>query len=399
MCGRCISFSVIISLLQSPAPPSSTSSSGLPYHSPEYRSPQPGTPNTSQASAAAGSSSSSSSSSRLKPQDTSSSLPSASTASSSSSQKNVDLSSPKNSELPKAPSISCLREALMATTSITPSGQPYPLYSSPRMRGGAVGGDQPSPLTPSSHHPVPQDSTSLLSPQSRKNAPVRQDSQLSSSSAHSVPDQEHQLPPYPMQNSLTHHHHHHHQQQLLGQASLPPSGHSDSSAGQQASRGHHASNNLNSIPREESGQIGNKKLGKDTDVLSGVKSDMADTSPQLPEGSGGGQQSSSTSSSPLANPASRGGGGTIAADGGDSALDSPCVVGSPRSSATLNSASSGSAGSNRQNPAPARPDLLGFPVRSSSLRGENQPSPLTEDTKNVSCCFFCVCVCVRCRFF
>lgn len=81
----------------------------------------------------------------------------------------MDLLSPRNSELPKSSSISSLRDALLATTSIASSSQQHASYSSPRMAE-----HQLSPVTPES-------GPAMISPQVSVTGPTRQDSQLSAS--------------------------------------------------------------------------------------------------------------------------------------------------------------------------------------------------------------------------
>ena len=236
------------------------------------------------------------------------------------------------------------------------------------MMGGSGGGGehQPSPLTPSSHHPMTPESGSLVSPPQpgSKKAALRQDSQLSSSSGHNMMDQEQS---YSRQNSLAH------QQQGKPQPQA-----TDGSSSQEAGLGRTNASMNSALPRTDGGDPGRtSKDNLQVEGLLGIKNDqLVNTmvpSPRL----GGVQQSSSTSSSPLANSA-RGGG-----------LDGEGVLGSPHVESPRNATMNANVVSDmhdRQSPAPApaRPDLLGFPVRSPSFRGENQPSPLTEDTKNVS---------------
>ena len=247
------------------------------------------------------------------------------------------------------------------------------------MMGG--GEHQPSPLTPSSHHPpMTPESGSLLSPQSGgvKKSVSRQDSQLSSSSGHNLMEQE-QLSPFSRQNSLVHH-----QKQVQCQ---PPGGIDGSSGSLEGSGSHFgpsSNSTSNSVPmKEREDLVGMSGNLQKADVAQGMKNDQMTVMAASPNLMGSGtQQSSSASSSPLAN-------STRSLGGGGGGLDNDLVSGSPRmdsphNSVTLNATTAGTVGSERQSPAPARPDLLGFSIRSPSIRGEKQPSPLTEDTKNLS---------------
>lgn len=147
---------------------------GPPYQGPDYPPGGPSTPNNSRPPH------SSSANSKLKDQDK---------ASKETSQKQVDVLSPRNSELRKAGSISSLRDALLATTGSSTPSQQYSSYSSPRMAD-----HQASPVTPSTNLPMTPESSSVISPRIRVAAATRQDSQL-------LCPQEGNHTPYSRQNS------------------------------------------------------------------------------------------------------------------------------------------------------------------------------------------------------
>lgn len=284
------------------------------------------------------------------------------------SQKHqVDLSSPRNSELPKAQSISSLRDALLATTSITSPSQSYASYSSSRVRVGGGVDQQTPPITPSGHLPMTPEPGSLISPHQMKKSLLRQESLLSSASGQSLMDQELSAQSYSRQNSLMQ------QQQQHG-----------GSSGREG--GHHApaTSNPAALPLGGGGGGGSGGDGRKTsepmqveNILS-IRNDQA-INPNHPIASAplmrGIQQSPSTSSSPLAN-SMRGGG------------DGEGVLGSPHMASPLSGSLNPSVMAemqDRRSPVPGRPELLHFPVRSPSFRGESQLSPLTEDSKKVSC--------------
>lgn len=179
------------SLQSSPAPATSGSGGGAwaaapPYQSPDYPSGGPSTPNNSRVPPQ-----SSSNSSKLAVQDKG--AKSSSSSQPLSQKQQMELLSPHNSELPKASSISSLRDALMATTSTASSSQQYSSYSSPRM-----GEHQASPMTPSTNLPVTPESGLVVSPQVSMTGAARQDSQLSSSGQSMDQDSSQ---PYSRQNS------------------------------------------------------------------------------------------------------------------------------------------------------------------------------------------------------
>lgn len=284
---------------------------GPPYQgpSPDYPAGGPSTPNNSK------SHTSSSSNSKLKEQDKA-------PKETSLSQKQVEILSPRNSELRKTGSISSLRDALLATTASSAPIQQYTSYSSPRM-----GDHQASPATPSTNLPMTPESSSVISPQISVTAATRQDSQLLCPGA----SQDGNRTPYSRQNSAV-------------------------------SR---AKEDRSQPPTEEDG--GNRVPFQVENIL-GIKSDH----------SGAGSAPTGQPSPPVSNSLRDSGGG----EGPGSNVNSPHTESPLGSTLTPNVVLGAQEG---RGPAPGRPDLLGFPARSPSFRGgDKQPSPLTEDGKTVS---------------
>lgn len=300
---------------------------GPPYQSPEY--PAGGSSNSR---GIAHSPSSNSSKLKSKEKGTPKGMQGGGVASQPLSQKQqMELLSPQNSELPKSSSLSSLRDHLLAgtTASTSSSQQQYASYSSPRMGGGDQQ-HQASPMTPSTNLPMTPESSSVLSPRvggaSSVGAAARQDSQLSSSSQSMDQDS------YSRQNSSLG------TEGVKGGVSTPP--HVD---------------RMVSIQDDHSIDP----------PLVGVQQSSPKVANSLrPRSKSGGSNLNSphTTQSPLS---SGGGGG-----GGGGMLTPPNVVVSGMQDG--------------RNPAPGRPELLGFPARSPSFHSENQPSPLTEDAKIVS---------------
>ena len=244
-------------------------------------------------------------------------------------KQQMDLLSPRNSELPKSSSISSLRDHLLAsTTASASSSQQYGSYSSPRM-GGGEHQHQASPMTPSANLPMTPESGSVLSPQVNAAAttPARKDSQLSSSSQSM--DQE----TYSRQNSSS-------MGGTKGGVATPSQSEDDGGS------------NRTGIPPS-------------VDSLLGIQ----DEAPLM-----GVQQSS-----PLSNSLRSGGGKS-----GGSNLSSPHTTQSPHGAGMLTPNVVVGGSQDGRSPAPVRPELLGFTARSPSFRSENQPSPLTEEAKMVS---------------
>ncbi len=257
-----------------------------------------------------------------------------------SQKQQMDLLSPQNSELPKSSSLSSLRDHLLAgTTASASSSQQYASYSSPRMGGGEQQ-HQASPLTPSTNLPMTPESGSVHSP--RVNAApsmtaARQDSQLSSSGQSMDQDS------YSRQNSSV-------AVGVKGGVATPSQSEGDTSRG--------------GIPLPVESILGIH----DDPPLVGVQQSSPPLSNSLKGGAAGGggaKSDGSNLSSPRAIHSPLGGGG-----GGSGGMLTPNVV--------VGGVQDG------RNPAPGRPELLGFPARSPSFRSENQPSPLTEDVKMVS---------------
>ena len=262
-----------------------------------------------------------------------------------SQKQQMELLSPQNSELPKTSSISSLRDHLLAsTTASASSSQQYASYSSPRMGGGDQQ-HQASPMTPSTNIPVTPESGSVLSP--RVNAApavvaaaTRQDSQLSSSGQSMDQDS------YSRQNSSLG------TVGVKGGVSTPPQPEEDNSRG--------------GIPLPVERILG---IQDDHPIDPPLVQSSPPISNSLRGGAGGGGSKSGSSnlSSPHATHSPLGSGGGSAGGGG--MLTPNVVVGGVQDG---------------RSPAPGRPELLGFPARSPSFRPENQPSPLTEDSKIVS---------------